>query len=225
MSLPPPYYQDAACTIYHGDCMEILPHLDAVDHVITDPPYSERTHKGARTGDISGFLITFAHIEFETLRDLLNSIRVERWVVLTTDSSHAASMLLNPPSRLEFVRLGIWVKPNPTPQFTGDRPGQGFEQVAILHPPGKKRWNGGGFSAVWTFNKIIGRHPTEKPLELFSKFIEQFTDAGDTILDPFMGSGTTLEAAKLQGRKAIGIEREERYCEIAANRLRQEVLF
>jgi len=220
-----PYYEDDACTIYHGDCREILPGLPVVDHVITDPPYSERTHKGARTGSGGGeLLITFAHIEFDALRSLLESIRVSRWVVMTCDLAHAAQLMICPPKSLEFIRLGVWVKPNPCPQFTGDRPGQGFEQVAILHPSGKKRWNGGGYPAVWTCNKISGRHPTEKPLELYTRFIEQFTDKGDTILDPFMGSGTTLEAAKLMGRRAIGIELEEKYCEIAVRRLAQEVL-
>ena len=67
-------------------------------------------------------------------------------------------------------------------------------------------------------------HPTQKPVRVFRQLIEWYTSAGSTILDPFMGSGTTLRAAKDLGRKAIGIEIEERYCEIAANRLAQEVL-
>lgn len=226
MNKPVSYYKDSACTIYHGDCREILPHLPMVDHVITDPPYSERTHKGARTGNYGGeVLIDFSHIEFATLKATIEGIKVSRWVVMTCDLHHAAQLLLMPPQGLELIRLGVWIKPNGAPQFTGDRPAQGFEQVAILHPAGKKRWNGGGYPAVWTCNKICGRHPTEKPIELYTRFIEQFTDEGDTILDPFMGSGTTLEAAKLMGRRAIGIELEEKYCEIAANRLRQEVLF
>lgn len=69
-----------------------------------------------------------------------------------------------------------------------------------------------------------GQHPTTKPLGLVSRFVSLFSEAGETILDPFMGSGTTLRAAKDLGRKAIGIEIEERYCEIAARRLEQEVL-
>jgi DNA modification methylase len=220
-----PYYQDDSVTLYHGDCREIIPTLGPVDHVITDPPYSERTHAGARSlNDLDNSMIDFPAIPFEDLRGILDAIQVERWVVMTTDTEHAARMVLTPPQRLDFVRLGVWVKPNGAPQFTGDRPSQGFEQVAILHPPGKKRWNGGGLPAVWTFNKISGRHPTEKPLELYTRFVEQFTDPGELILDPFAGSGTTLEAAKLLGRRAIGIEREERHAETAANRLRQEVL-
>ena len=67
-------------------------------------------------------------------------------------------------------------------------------------------------------------HPTPKPELLMADLVMQFTDAGDTILDPFMGSGTTLVAAKRLGRKAIGIELEEKYCEIAAKRLSQGAL-
>ena len=220
-----PYYQDSACTIYHGDCREILPYLPTVDHVITDPPYSERTHNGARTaGDGSETLIDFASIEFSALRDLVGAWNVARWVIMTCDLAHSAGLILTPPDGFEFIRQGVWIKPNGSPQFTGDRPAQGWESVAILHKPGKKRWNGGGFPAVWTCNKINGRHPTEKPIDLFTSFINLFTDKDETILDPFMGSGTTLEAAKLMGRKAIGIELEEKYCEIAARRLAQEVL-
>jgi site-specific DNA-methyltransferase (adenine-specific) len=219
------YYQDESVTLYHGDCFELIPQLGVVDHVITDPPYSERTHKGARSlNDLDNSMITFAHIEFDALRSLLDSIDVARWVVMTCDVFHTAGLMISPPDSLEFIRLGVWVKPNGAPQFTGDRPGVGFEQVAILHPKGRKKWNGGGYPAVWTCNKISGRHPTEKPMELYTRFIEQFTDEGDLILDPFAGSGTTLEAAKLLGRRAIGIERDEKYCEIAAQRLRQEVL-
>ena len=124
-----------------------------------------------------------------------------------------------------LVRFGIWRKPDGAPQFTGDRPGTGWEAVAICHREGKKRWNGGGHHAFWSFPCARGSgHPTEKPIRLFQSFVEQFSDPGETILDPFMGSGTTLRAAKDLGRKAIGIEIEEKYCEIAVKRLKQEVL-
>jgi hypothetical protein len=219
------YYQDHSVTLYHGDCREFIPQLGPVDHVITDPPYSEHTHAGARSiKDLDNSMIDFESISISDLRSTLFTIKVNRWVVMTCDVFHAAQLMLCPPYTLEFIRLGVWVKPNGAPQFTGDRPSPGFEQVVILHPPGKKRWNGGGLPAVWTFNKISGRHPTEKPLELYTRFVEQFTDPGDLILDPFAGSGTTLEAAKLLGRRAIGIEREERHAEIIAKRVSQDVL-
>lgn len=86
------------------------------------------------------------------------------------------------------------------------------------------KWSGGGRRAVWRENVVRGAHKTEKPLRLLVELVRLFTDPRETILDPFMGSGTTLRAAKDLGRKAIGIEIEERYCEIAARRLEQEVL-
>jgi len=79
---------------------------------------------------------------------------------------------------------------------------------------------------VFSYRTVTnGRHPCEKPLGLMCDLITSLTEEGDVILDPFAGSGTTLEAAKLSGRRAIGFERDERYCEIAASRLAQRVLF
>ena len=122
------------------------------------------------------------------------------------------------------MRLGVWLKPDGAPQFTGDRPGTGWEAVAFLHRDGARlRWSGKGRHGVWTHNKVNGAHPTTKPLPLVQDWVRLFSDGG-TILDPFAGSGTTLVAAKRLGRKAIGIEIEEKYCAIAARRLAQEVL-
>jgi site-specific DNA-methyltransferase (adenine-specific) len=220
-----PYYDDAGITIYHGDNRLVLPTLTVVDHVMTDPPYSDDTHTGARTGDLEGVLVDFASISSNIIRQTLELCQIRRWAVLTCDWQHVLPLKIHPPRGLVFVRHGIWVKPNPTPQFTGDRPGQGFEAVAILHAEGRMRWNGGGLPAIWRDLKVAGFHPTGKPEGLLQDWVKKFTDAGETILDPFMGSGTTLVAAKQLGRRAIGIELEEKYCEIAAKRLQQDYLF
>lgn len=223
-----PYYEQDGITIYHGDCREVLPTLGAVDHVMTDPPYSATTHKGARTGDSrnAGVLVDFASVSVGVVRDVLAATKATRWAVLTCDWQHMLPLKVEPPNGWKFVRHGVWVKPNGTPQFTGDRPAQGWEAVAILHADvkGKMRWNGGGLPATWTHLKVAGLHPTGKPEPLLIDWVTQFTDPGDLILDPFMGSGTTLFAAKRLGRKAIGIELEEKYCEIAAKRLAQGAL-
>jgi hypothetical protein len=110
-----------------------------------------------------------------------------------------------------------------------DRPGTGWEACEIAHSPARTRWNGGGGPAVWVYNRPVNGsqarletgHPTPKPVPLLSAILSDFTDEGETILDPFAGSGTTAVAAKLNGRKAILIEREEKYCEIAAKRLQE----
>jgi site-specific DNA-methyltransferase (adenine-specific) len=90
------------------------------------------------------------------------------------------------------------------------------------------RWNGGGKQAVWTYGVASGisrpDHPCPKPEALMAEMVSQFTDEGDLILDPFAGSGTTGVAAKRLGRRAILIEKEEKYCEVAARRLSQGAL-
>lgn len=217
------YYSSDGIAIYHGDCKDIISGLK-VDVVITDPPYSEVTHKGARTAlDVS--LIDFPSVTSDYLRTVYSMIDLKTWLIAFMDWRHIAELEKNPPDDLRFIRFGIWVKPNGAPQFTGDRPATGWEGIGMFHTHEKMRWNGGGRHGVFTYNKINGSHPTEKPLSLVMELVELFSNPGDVILDPFMGSGTTLLAAKLLGRRAIGIELDEKYCEVAANRLRQGVLF
>lgn len=99
--------------------------------------------------------------------------------------------------------------------------------VAIFHANnGKLKWNGGGHRAVWTHNiDSSGVHPTAKPQSLCKELLGLFAIEGTLVLDPFAGSGTTLVAAKQLGLRSIGIELEEKYCEIAVQRLRQKSLF
>ena len=224
-----PYYEDDLVTLYHGDCRELFTELGdaSVDAVITDPPYSDRTHGQAKTNKGHGVKA----IDFESLTEadldvlLTECGRVSRrWVVASLDYRHAVHVDDAPPAGLRTLRIGIWVKPNPMPQISADRPGQGWEAIAFMHRADvKPAWNGGGRSGVWTFPVVqnVG-HPTVKPLPMVSDWVRLFTEPGDTILDPFAGSGTTLRAASDNGRRAIGIEREERYCEVAAKRLGQQ---
>lgn len=207
--------------LHCGDGIEYMRRLPdgAVDHVITDPPYAEQTHKGARTGDGSVALVDFDAIDDEQFVTLCQQcVRVaKRWVIMTCEWRHAAKI---EGAGLPLVRLGVWIKPNGAPQFTGDRPGTGWEAVLLMHREGKKRWNGGGHHAVWTVNKIEAKfHPTQKPLPLIKKWIAQFTDVGETILDPFAGSATTGVACIQAGRDFIGIEKDAGYHAIAAKRL------
>jgi len=223
-----PYYSSGGIEIYHCDCRELIPSLPDIDLVLTDPPYSDVTHEGARTGSIFDELVDFSPVSAEFLRDVYSSLspKLKSWLVAFMDWRHIASLEKEPPGGLRFVRFGIWVKPNGAPQFTGDRPATGWEGIGIFHREGgKMSWNGGGRHAVFIYNKINGSHPTEKPLPLVSELISLFSNPGDLIFDPFMGSGTTLRAAKNLGRRAIGCEINEAYCEVAARKLQQEVLF
>ena len=95
----------------------------------------------------------------------------------------------------------------------------GWEAIAILHREGRKHWNGGGHHAVWVCDVERGEHPTQKPLRLVMDWIAKFTDEGETVLDPFMGSGTTGVACHKLGRKFIGIEKRPDYFALACERL------
>lgn len=129
-----------------------------------------------------------------------------------------------------YVRTMVWVKPDGQPQYTGDRPGMGYESIVVCHRSGRKRWNGGGRVGVFVANKndrtawVDGKtaHPTTKPTELMVELVGLFTDPSETILDPFAGSGTTGVASLRLGRKFIGIERDEKYFHLACERLRAE---
>ena len=224
-----PYYQDESVTLYHGDCREVLAWLadESVAAVITDPPYTERTHKKARTPEREG-VTAFAAITDADLDDILAECgRVSSgWVVATLDYRHAVGYDVAPPPGLKVQRLGVWVKTNPTPQLSGDRPAQGWESIAYMHRADRRSvWSGGGTHGnhVSPIPPPEG-HPTAKPLPLVAKWVRWFTKPGDIILDPFAGSGTTLRAAVDEGRRAVGVELEERYCEAIAKRLAQGVL-
>ena len=236
-----PYWERDGITLWLGDARDVLPTLERVDHCITDPPYSEYVHSksraGARVLDATGFPSDFSRavdFGFEPLDSCLRAfIATEvarlaaRWVLVFSDELSAADWrddcLV---AGFDYVRTGAWIKLNGSPQFTGDRPGVGFETISIFHAKGRKRWNGGGLPAVWSHAVVKNRggddprlHTTQKPLPLMRELVELFTDPGDLILDPFCGSGATLVAAYGLGRRAIGVEIDEKYAEVAAKRL------
>ena len=149
-----------------------------------------------------------------------------RWCVVFSDaeSTHLWRSDLEA-AGMRYVRTGAWVKDDPMPQFSGDRPAVGFEPCTITHAQGPMRWNGGGHAAVWRHGTVKGNarersdHPCPKPLSLMLELVSLFTDPGDLVLDPFMGSGTTGVACAMLGRRFIGIELSEEYAAIAARRI------
>lgn len=245
-----PYFQDGGVTLFHGDCRDVLPTLERVDHWISDPPYDEHTHSKQRRGAAGGTGHQFGfgrggssginmerHLGFGFISDedmarvAAEAARLtKRWVLVFCAMEQQAAWKNALTSHgLEHVRFGVWHKPGATPQFTGDRPGTVCEAIEIAHPKGKKKWNGGGGFGMWTEPIVKAQtgercHPTQKPERLMMQLVSDFTDGGDLILDPFAGSGTTGVAAKRLGRRAILIEREEKYCAVAAKRLSQGAL-
>ena len=220
-----PYYQDDFVTIYHGDCREILPELPKVNLVLADPPYGINT-KSDGTGKIAPWA------------DLCNaSLWYELWISACRERLEAEGALwsfLNWRSLPTFQKAScaiswpiesilIWDKEWIGPGgVKGLRPS--YEMVALFC---RELFSIGDRSIpdICRFQGLRIKptgHPAEKPLELLKWLIR--ISEGSRILDPFMGSGTTLRAAKDLNRKAIGIEIEEKFCEIAAKRMSQEVL-
>jgi site-specific DNA-methyltransferase (adenine-specific) len=216
-------------TLYLADAFAVMPTLQDIDCIITDPPYNPKTHKGAQSAkSLASSLIDFDSLTEDAFTQFCASAvtLARRWVVMSCAWQHAAQL---EKAGVPPVRLGVWHKPNGAPQFTGDRPGTGWEAIAILHREGRKRWNGGGHHAVWVCNVERGEHPTQKPLKLLLDWVAKFTEPGETVLDPFMGSGTTGVACAMLGRKFIGIERRPDYFNVAVKRIpaayRQSDLF
>jgi DNA modification methylase len=202
-----PYYQDDLVTLYHGDCREWMPEADVI---VTDPPYgiNWNTDMGASRGSRVWPRIHGDDVPFDPAH-----ILALRLPTVLFGANHFASRLPDSPS------WWVWSK-----RVGMERWSQSDCELIWTNLGGPARdirhdWWGG--TAAITQDGIRA-HPTQKPVGLMAKIIDLCPPG--TILDPYMGSGTTLVAAKSLGRKAIGIEIEERYCEVAANRCRQEVL-
>jgi site-specific DNA-methyltransferase (adenine-specific) len=229
---PKPYYFQDGITIYHGDCREILPTLDPVDLVLTDPPYG--IPAGAAFWRKNGSVIdddglAGHNLLVEGWRELVQ-LRTPAAFIEFMGSGFDAIDRTRQGHRdagLEEVRLFLIVKPAPAPTV---RPVMCTSwEPALISQRGGKAWHGGGYvpdSWIGLSPNRLGQgvHPTQKPIEPFHRLVQAFSPNDGAVLDPFMGSGTTLRAAKDLGRKAIGIEIEERYCEIAAKRLQQSVM-
>ena len=208
--------------LYLGDCLEILPTVGQADAVITDPPYDERTHTRARSlkGGGSDIAIDFAWLsDFQHLEPMFSAST--GWVVAFCSLEQLGAYQASAgPER--WMRAAVWDRPDGTPQISGDRPGQGAEGIAVMHSRKvKPSWFGGGERGCWRYprNKEATGHPTAKPIRLMEKLVTLFCAQDGTVLDPFMGSGTTGVACANLGRKFIGIEMEERYFDIACKRI------
>lgn len=227
-----PFYQDESVTLYHADSLQAMQQMESesFDCVITDPPYTKAVHQNARSskGSISAAgAIDFAHFTDDLLDLAFHEMGrlAKRWVISTLAWQQAFRISQNTPSTLDFKRLGVWVKTSYAPQVLADRPSSAWESIVYMHKSGEvSSWNGGGKHGNYVGNiaKPNG-HPTAKPIELTNFFVEMFTNPGDIVLDPFAGSGTTLLSARTLGRKAVGFETSEKYCELIASRLDQQM--
>ena len=207
-----PYYDHAGIVIHHGDCREILPTLEKCDLLLTDPPFGvgnfvQVTGRLMGRGKNHGMAVEWN----ESPPDL------EIFHLFKEKSRHRIIWGANFFNSFEDKGGAIvWVKRQSMPNFSKADIASctHFQKTEIIEIP----WT--NFTVT---HKAESDHPCERPVELYEWCIRYLPFDLQTILDPFMGSGTTLVAAKNLGRKGIGIEIEERYCEIAAKRLSQEV--
>ena len=222
------------CRLILGDCLEVMPLLGKADHVISDPPYESFMHdakssasRRLRTdGRREIKSLDFASIDGirGTFVDLAQSICAGWFIAFCTPEGVGKWADEINRSPMKYKRACTWIKPDSTPQLNGQGPAMGAENfVCAWAGTGYARWNAGGKRGVYrhTVNPPDrhGAHPTEKPWRLFAELLTDFTSPGDTILDPFMGSGTTLVACAKLGRKGIGIELDPDYFRIACDRV------
>ena len=216
-----PYYEDEWVTLYHGDCREVTAWLDA-DVLVTDPPYGRawkqgdtKTARGGRSDKHDGIV----HDETTEERDAALAMWGDRPALAFGD------LTLPPPTG---TKLTLVYDKGGDAGFTGAVGGyrRNVEGIYLLGAHGSEL---GGRSAVISTSVSAGGnlarttgHPHTKPQDVLTVLLEHCPPG--TIADPFAGSGSTLVAAKRLGRKAIGVELDERYCEITAKRLAQGVL-
>lgn len=209
-----PYYQDDWVTLYHGDCLEMMPQLSAVDFVVTDIPYNAGKKYGSEFNDRKPWPEWCAWLD--------------KTVSLALDGARGMFSFLSNTAYRKYLRIGmhepqwtaVWHKP-----FSMAACGLSFfphwEPIVYWGINRKKEWLFGPDVLSYNVCRNVWGHPTEKPLRLMKDLISR---TYGVVLDPFAGSGTTLRAAKELGRKAIGIEINEEYCEVIAERMAQDTL-
>jgi site-specific DNA-methyltransferase (adenine-specific) len=224
--------------VIHGDCLDPVTGLasledGSVDVTISDPPFEAEAHTKQRRVKRSGGIMELEPLEFppitEEQRDAVAAeiARVtRRWALVfcQVEAAHKWIASLVAAGHV-YRRTCIWDKPDGMPQYSGDRPGMGYETIVVTHAPGKSRWNGGGRTGVFRFNKNESPrtgHATQKPLKLMRELVRLFSDPGELILDPFAGSGSTGAAAAREGRRFLGWEKSAEWAELADKRARGE---
>jgi hypothetical protein len=222
-----PYYQEDGITIYHGDCRDVLPAIETADLVLTDPPYGI----GVRTDYAAAGRGKPSSKSTHVGRNRIASANIYP-AVFGDDGPFDPSHLLRFPRLVLFGANHYADKlPSSGAWFVWDRMSGGSAtadaELAWTNLGGtvrmfSYRWNGACRQGE---KDTHGLHPTQKPVALMRWILGRCSKPGDLILDPYMGSGPVAKACRADARRYIGIEIEERYCEIAAKRLAQRVLF
>lgn len=213
-----------------GDCREVLPVLGPQRHIICDPPYEDELHAATdkirrNDGRVSVLGLNFDGVN--TDRDELAAMLTkysDGWLIIFTLAEGVRAW--RDPMQAAGAKWDTtlaWIKPDASPRFNGQGAARGFEcAVTAWCGKGYRSWNAGGKRGVYTHcvnTARQGEHPTEKPLSLMLELLRDYTQPGETICDPFAGSGTTGVAAVKAGRLFVGIERDEKWFDLARRRI------
>lgn len=250
-----PYYEDDFVTLYHGDCLDVLPTLSGIAATVTSPPYntlgarmpskptggfgSERLKGWVKNVNATGYADdmdedTYAAWQGEVAA-LVRAASIPGGSFFYNHKLRSRDGRSIHPLHITDTFEGwtlrqelIWHRQGAY-QFNARMFAPNDERIIWLYKDdGPHKWNqeAATWLSVWAIPNAIGHegHPCEFPDTIPRRCIAATTDPGDLVLDPFAGSGTTLRAAKDLGRRSIGIEIEERFCEITAKRMAQEVL-
>lgn len=213
-----PFYSDEWVTLYHGDARDILPRIGQADVVITDVPSRGDEDAGAD-------LLSPDMAEDEAASLALQFAR--RWAVAICGLAELGACLRRAQREHGGWTCAGFVR-RMEPSFMGDTPRNPGYGLAIMHKPNlRKHWNGRGHRAIWEAQGIRQAerlNPQQRAEPLMDELVVDFTAPGETVLDMFAGSGTTLVAAKRLGRRAVGIEIDRQQCDHAVRRLSQLAL-
>ena len=242
-----PYYEEDGITIYHGDCRELGLQVGAVDAIVTDPPYGDTSLEWDRM--VSGWLdaaelLTANLWCFGSLRMFLEMARtgqVSRWKLaqeIVWEKHNGSGFQSDRFKRVHELAVqfyhGEWDRIYKSPVFTPDATARTVRRKT--RPPHMGKIGEGLYRSMDGGPRMMrsviyarschgeAEHPTQKPIAIIDPILRFSVPEGGIVADLFCGSGSTLVAAKNLGMRAIGIEIEERYCEIAAKRLAQGVL-
>lgn len=241
-----PYYSDGLVTLFHGDCLDVLPTLDRFDLIFTSPPYNlsgdGRLRMSSGGSKWTGAALARGYDDHDDAMPWPEYVRWQQrvlnacWARLSpagaifynhkprvADGEVRLPLALNP--GLPLRQVVIWARAGGV-NFTTTHYVPTHEWLMVLAPAEfrLRDQSASGVGDVWYVPQEANPdHPAPFPIGLPARAIE--TTAPGTVLDPFSGSGTTLRAAKDAGVRAVGIEKSERYCEVAARRLSQESLF
>lgn len=223
-----PYYEDDYASLYHGDCLEVLPTLgrDAAHLILTDPPYgvdfksNRGTHKKIAGDDGSLDIPAALALACKSLRRGRHAY-VFGGIDLSETPLAAAVELIWDKGIVGMGDLSLpWGRSHEPITFAVYEPSKANRDKGYGALAARMR-QGSVLRVQRTNGANTLRHPTEKPVQLLRQLIESSSSWGETVLDPFVGVGSTLVAATLEGRKSVGIELDEKYCEAAAKRLQE----